>query len=500
MADEKPCYPIIYVRGYAGTQDDVEETVDDPFYGFNLGSTHVRIGPQGDPQFFAFAGPLLRLITERNYTRVYEGNVQQVVSGLADPTRSSTIWIYRYYDATTKTFGASPRRLSIEEAAEGLRVLIKEVTTQSGKVVLVAHSMGGLICRSLIQKIYPDRDEDPTNHIDRFITYGTPHGGIHFDVGGGLLEWIRDGIGWNNSDDFGYQRMWEFLTPKSQKRENTYPQDFEKRANEVPNFPVDRMFSIIGTNAADYAVLYGASRKGVGPKSDGLVQTQHAYIKGAPRAYVHRSHSGRYGIVNSEEGYQNLQRFLFGDIRVNMALSNLSLQHDDRHFYQADVRVSIRGLPIFVNEQSVAHSCPIPLDKDASGVYPLFTAYLMPRLSHSGDGICRYTIDLTVFAFTKRDGVFSFNDHIEGLPFWSDWLVVDVKDGASGTMRYDGTYGWLSEMSGYTDPQNPILAAASAQGDGIRITIPLPPKAQEKLGSHASVILDTYAWNGAYRL
>jgi hypothetical protein len=28
--------PIIYIRGYAGAQADVEETVDDPFYGFNV--------------------------------------------------------------------------------------------------------------------------------------------------------------------------------------------------------------------------------------------------------------------------------------------------------------------------------------------------------------------------------------------------------------------------------------------------------------------------------
>jgi hypothetical protein len=35
---------------------------------------------------------------------------------------------------------------------------------------------------------------------------------------------------------------------------------------------------------------------------------------------VHRSHSGHYGIVNSEEGYQNLVRFLFGDVRVDGVL------------------------------------------------------------------------------------------------------------------------------------------------------------------------------------
>ena len=47
-----------------------------------------------------------------------------------------------------------------------------------------------------------------------------------------------------------------------------------------------------------------------GPGADGNEVT-------SPRAFVHRSHSGHYGIVNSEEGYQNLTRFLFGALRVD---------------------------------------------------------------------------------------------------------------------------------------------------------------------------------------
>lgn len=35
---------------------------------------------------------------------------------------------------------------------------------------------------------------------------------------------------------------------------------------------------------------------------------------------MHRSHSGHYGIVNSEEGYQSLTRFLFGALRVDGVL------------------------------------------------------------------------------------------------------------------------------------------------------------------------------------
>ena len=43
-------------------------------------------------------------------------------------------------------------------------------------------------------------------------------------------------------------------------------------------------------------------------------------MQGAPRAFAYRSHSGPYGVVNSEEGYQNLVRFLFGDLRVDGVL------------------------------------------------------------------------------------------------------------------------------------------------------------------------------------
>ena len=60
--------PIIYVRGYAGSQGAVESTVDRPYYGFNLGSTQVRTGPDGDPDFFIFESPLVRLIKDHGYT------------------------------------------------------------------------------------------------------------------------------------------------------------------------------------------------------------------------------------------------------------------------------------------------------------------------------------------------------------------------------------------------------------------------------------------------
>jgi hypothetical protein len=41
-----PWHPIIYVRGYAMTQGEIDQTTADPFCGFNLGSTVYRATPE----------------------------------------------------------------------------------------------------------------------------------------------------------------------------------------------------------------------------------------------------------------------------------------------------------------------------------------------------------------------------------------------------------------------------------------------------------------------
>lgn len=79
----------------------------------------------------------------------------------------------------------------------------------------------------------------------------------------------------------------------------------------------------------------------------GLVQINSAYVPDANFAFVHRSHSGRYGMVNSEEGYQNLHRFLFGDLEVTADLVNIRLPGEvtDDVTWQAETKLSVRGLP-----------------------------------------------------------------------------------------------------------------------------------------------------------
>ena len=62
-----PYYPIIYVRGYAGTQGEVENTVATPYMGFNLGSTKHRQTYTGEIEPYVFESPLIRLMKDHKY-------------------------------------------------------------------------------------------------------------------------------------------------------------------------------------------------------------------------------------------------------------------------------------------------------------------------------------------------------------------------------------------------------------------------------------------------
>ena len=82
---------------------------------------------------------------------------------------------------------------------------------------------------------------------------------------------------------------------------------------------------------------------------------ENGILKQSPNAFVHRSHSGHFGIVNSEEGYQNLIRFLYGDVRADgyLDIDELTLppdlqkerdaKKDVKASYIFEVTVSIRG-------------------------------------------------------------------------------------------------------------------------------------------------------------
>jgi hypothetical protein len=101
--------PIIYVRGFGGGQSGIDKVVDDPFYGFNEGSTHIRVGARGQPRFYQFEGPLLRLLLEQGYTLRVAGSQERELLYAADgELEPASVWVYRFYDPNAGTRERSP--------------------------------------------------------------------------------------------------------------------------------------------------------------------------------------------------------------------------------------------------------------------------------------------------------------------------------------------------------------------------------------------------------
>ena len=500
--------PVVYVRGYAGATSGIDSQVDDPFYGFNLGATHVRVGGDGDPMFYQFEGPMLRLMTDENYRLIVRGDQQQYLNDAEDGTiPPESLWVYRFYDQAATTFVPQPHEgmverffsglrkhitadgFDIETAAAGLYDLIMTIRAKTGaeKVLVVAHSMGGLVVRCMMQKTCFQSNRVPAKSIvAKFFTYGTPHGGISFDIG--ALDWAQQALGPAGADIFAPEKMFGYLTPGKKfgdlpgRGDQWDPQFVDERVFNAAN-----IFCLIGTDPKDY----GLSRVVVGPKSDGLVRIEHAYVRGANRAYVYKSHSGSYGEVNSEEGYQNLRRFMFARWAVSVTLGGLPAYPKDMAqrppgdqwpTWQADMSLAIRGVSVVISEQQAAHWCPIQINEELSrhvdspddpvplaSTFLLDPAHLLELARERGDadpsqrhgGRLRYVLSLSVSKLVERGGFFSFGEHLEQVADWSDSLIVDVGPNDAGT-GLQAWAGWNSQVAGPNDELDPITEGLPA--------------------------------------
>src|SRR6267142_753345 len=156
-------HPIIYLRGFAGTQGEVEDTVADPYMGFNIGSTKARQAWDGTIRKFFFESPMVRLFKEHDYEDVYVDGIDQVLDVESiEPIPYKSLIIYRYYEAASKDLGTG-KLPEMEDYANGLSDLIlrlrdkicsnpaNAVSPADFRVYLVAHSMGGLVCRAFLQ-------------------------------------------------------------------------------------------------------------------------------------------------------------------------------------------------------------------------------------------------------------------------------------------------------------------------------------------------------------
>jgi len=101
------CHPIIYVRGYAMNESEIDATTADPFCGFNLGSTVYRATPDKTRKAdkYIFESPLIRLGSDFGYRDVYHDGRDIVDDGWDACLPRKSILIYRYYDQASTLLG-----------------------------------------------------------------------------------------------------------------------------------------------------------------------------------------------------------------------------------------------------------------------------------------------------------------------------------------------------------------------------------------------------------
>lgn len=452
---ERPYYPIIYVRGYAMTQDEIVHTTSTPYMGFEAGSTKIRQSQDGSIVKFVFESPLVRLMKDYGYQDNYGYGCERT-----DKLPVRTIAIHRYYDPADPAFG-NGKTPTIADAAAGLAKKILELqdricgtsaaARKDFRVYLVAHSMGGLICRCLLQN--PDvATASVRAMVDKVFTYATPHNGI--EMGGVNVPGF---LSINDMNNFNRASMAKYLKVP------------EKKVNTLDGsgFPEERMFCLVGTNSRDYAVAHGLSSFAVGPMSDGLVRVENAYVVGSPRAFVNRSHSGHFGIVNSEEGYQNLVRFLFGDICATGRLDFKALPFPPeierarkrgkriQSSYYIEATVAPRGAYTYdLTSRTQAHASAIRREyselfgthgelRDNARSPILFSVFLDSSKIEIGSEVA-FSINIAVSnAGYEIDGALLLKSHIPGEYLFRNTLVLFAKRDETG--EWNLRYVWADE-------------------------------------------------------
>jgi hypothetical protein len=297
----------------------------------------------------------------------------------------------------------------------------------------------------------------------------------------------------------------------------------------VTNFPPERVFNLVGTNPGDYSVAGGLSSWAAGPASDGLVRIENATTHGpgpdgtdvtSPRAFVFRSHSGHYGIVNSEEGYQNLTRFLFGVLRVDgiLDVDDISLPaevqkaHQEgrtvQASYQFEIAASVRGCQWQMTRREVRENSAVfrtyndlfpgtprtPRSPDRTKSPHLFSLFLDPQKSVKGSRSVSFAFDLKVLVPDYVvDGLLFLKRHYEGGFIYRELILVEAFPDRTTPSGWRIRYGYQD-----MNPGKPGVEAETRElvaGDPARgIAFDIPIEQKTRPGLRGRLRLEARPW------
>lgn len=518
------------------TEAERDDTAADPFCGFNVGSTVYRATPDKTARAdqFVFESPVLRLVTDYGYRHVYQNGADILDPDWTpapgpdgqkrDGIPPQSIVIYRYYDGGSTLLGDGKAK-SIEEYAKGLSDLIlkvkslvcawrgdkgEKVSSSGFRCYLVAHSMGGLVARTFLQNKTLGHQE-ARRSVDKLFTYATPHNGI--DVGGvNVPSWLAVG----EADTFNRERMAKYLDMKEIAKANKGRVDF--MPEDV--LSSDRVFCLVGTNRGDYEVARGLVRAFVGNGSDGLVRVANASLWGVDSkskkptqsvatAYVYRSHSGPFGIVNSEEAFQNLVRFLFGDLRVDIWLDvtkvNLpkSLENKEADvdaLYQFELLAAARGKRWYLSRRVAEEDSPAcrthrqltsPETPGDNAIY-LSTVFLANRAR------VNMTRPSLAYAMTVAARVPDYqigkrfwpDQHYEGGYLYRDTAIIEMTPPSTPGEEWVVKYSWMSKAEGVATKGLKYTELANG-----KVEIQIPFENSKRPGICGKIRLVINRWN-----
>jgi hypothetical protein len=522
-----PFHPIIYVRGYAMSPAEIDETTADPFCGFNLGSTVYRAVPDKSrqPRKYVFESPVVRLGSDFKYCDVYQEGYDILDPEWSDnpdnKLGSRTIIIYRYYDEASRLLGLGKTppidvfSAKLGELILRVRELVcgnpeNDIAPEDFRCYLVSHSMGGLVCRGLLQNPKNDK-KNARRFVDKLFTYATPHNGI--EMGGiNIPSWLD----YADMDNFNRKEMSRYLDLKTIYKKTG-------RVDWIPEdrFSPERIFCMVGSNRLDYEVALGLSRSFAGHGSDGLVRIENATLTGlkangtpgtpCAKAFAYRAHSGFFGIVNSEEAYQNLTRFLFGNVRIDIWIDVEEIRlpeevqqaadagHKINALYQFEVLAAPRGKLWFLTRRTTEEDSVACLTHEEwtaapkkNGSQYVSTAFLAnrarvnkarPSLAYSmsmGVRVPDYEIDRKLW----------INEHYEGGYLYRDAIVLEIVPPQVKGEKWQINYAWQGQGS---SPANTEIDAKKIRGGKVEVRVPFDSITTPGISGQLRFVVS--AWN-----
>jgi hypothetical protein len=223
---------------------------------------------------------------------------------------------------------------------------------------------------------------------------------------------------------------------------------------------------------------------------------------------VHRSHSGHYGIVNSEEGYQNLTRFLFGALRADGILDideitlpvEVQRAYDQgktvRASYQFEIAVSVRGCQWQMTRREVRENSAVfrtydqLFPKQGGGRTPdrsmsphLFSLFLDPRKSVKASKSVSFACDIKVLVpdYVVNEVLF-MKRHYEGGFIFRELLLVEAIPDKRALAGWRVKYGYQTTNPGKAGINAETRPLDAADPDaGLALDIPILQKARPGL-------------------